>query len=210
MALSEGEAPGLQLFPPKLMAIGVWRIGQSYTLTDMKGTRTNFVHIPHVPMITRKPRVTLYGGPDKSDSALATMDYNNTKRSSLTITTNVTPAGPLPNWRLDECGNVLWSSSHRVTGTMVPGGPQETFEWRYSKGGGAELSGSSGWELTRLTNDMNKVVAVSKISVWSINRGFTFAFVNEGLDGLGPEFEVMAVATAVWIEWSFSKFQASG
>jgi hypothetical protein len=39
---------------------------------------------------------------------------------------------------------------------------------------------------------------------WSLTKRFTFAFVGKGIGGLGPEFEAVAVMTAIWIENMFT------
>jgi hypothetical protein len=66
--------------------------------------------------------------------------------------------------------------------------------------------GGSGWELVRSTHGAPAVVAALGMPTWSLNKRFTLAFFHDNMPGeLGPDFEVMVVMAAIWIEKMFQE-----
>ena len=133
---------------------------------------------------------------------LAEMDDKGPK---VALTTCLAPTGPSTHWFLDICAGGIWSSNHRVTGTLGPRGPQQTLEWRFVKGGVVKNLGGSGWELVRSNHGVETIVAALAMPTWSLNKRFTLALFHDALKGLGPDFEVMIVMTAIWIEKFFQE-----
>jgi hypothetical protein len=194
---------GLQLFPQQLSAKCSW-MSSSYPLRSQKGKKINFVHIPCSVTSTR---ISLHASQSKRSPKLASMDSSKKSRGEIMIATNTSGS---THWTFKPCSGGFWSSTHRVTGIVGPKGYKEVFEWRYKKWGAVKSVGNFGWELVRLDGGRKgDVVAVLGMSTWSLTKRFTFAFVGNGLDGMGPEFEAVAVMTGIWIENHFTASRAA-
>lgn len=187
---------GPQLFPPQFSAKCSW-LSSSYPLRSQRGKKINYVYIPCSVTATR---ISLHASRSKRSSKLASMDSSKKSRGEIPIATNTSGS---THWTFKPCSGGIWSSTHRITGNMGSRDREEGFEWRYTKSGAVKQVGNFGWELVRLTGSEKDVVAVLGMSTWSLTKRFTFSFVGEGLGSLGPEFEVIAVITAIWIENMF-------